>query len=97
MDNIEITQQQTDIMDISQEECAEVIQAISKIRRFGLYSEHNGVTNKEHLEEEVGDLMCMLNLLDEFGLVDWTIVSLHAQNKRKKLQRWTKIFEEQNA
>jgi NTP pyrophosphatase (non-canonical NTP hydrolase) len=94
MDSIEITQKQNDIMDISQEECAEVIQAISKIRRFGLNSEHNGVTNKEHLEEEVGDLMCMFNLLDEFGLVDWTRVSMHAQNKRKKLQTWSTIFKE---
>lgn len=92
MDSIKLTQQQTDIMDISQEECAEVIQAISKIRRFGLNSEHNGVTNKEHLEEEVGDLMCMFNLLDEFDLVDWTKVSMHAQNKLKKLKTWSTIF-----
>lgn len=91
---MDITEKQNEIMDISQEECAEVIQAISKIRRFGLLTEHDGETNKDHLEEEVGDLMCMLNLLDEFGLVDWTKVSLHAQNKRKKLQRWTKIFED---
>ena len=92
MDSIKITKQQNDIMDISQEECAEVIQAISKIRRFGLNSEHNGVTNKEHLEEEVGDLMCMFNLLDEFDLVDWTKVSMHAQNKLKKLKTWSTIF-----
>ena len=91
---MEITQKHSEIMDVTQEECAEVIQAISKIRRFGLESEHNSVTNKEHLEEEVGDLMCMLNLLDEFGLVDWTKVSLYAQNKRRKLQKWTTIFEE---
>lgn len=96
MDIMDITEKQSEIMDISQEECAEVIQAISKIRRFGLLTEHDGETNKDHLEEEVGDLMCMLNLLDEFGLVDWTIVSLHAQNKRKKLQKWTKIFENEN-
>lgn len=94
MERMEITQKHSEIMDVTQEECAEVIQAISKIRRFGLESEHNGVTNKEHLEEEVGDLMCMLNLLDEFGLVDWTRVSLYAQNKRRKLQKWTTIFEE---
>lgn len=94
MTSTEITEKQNEIMDISQEESAEVIQAISKIRRFGLNSEHNGVTNKEHLEEEVGDLTCMLNLLSEFGLVDWDKVQVHAINKRKKLQVWTKIFEE---
>jgi NTP pyrophosphatase (non-canonical NTP hydrolase) len=93
MDNIEILDKQNDIMDISQEECAEVIQAISKIRRFGLNSEHNGISNKAHLEEEVGDLQCMFELLKEFGLVDWANVEMHAQNKRKKLQKWTTIFD----
>lgn len=89
----DLTHKQKEVFAIAQEECAEVIQAISKITRFGLANDHMGVTNKEHLEEEVGDLMCMLNLLDEFDLVDWTRVSIHAQNKRKKLQQWTTIFE----
>lgn len=92
--NMNINDKQNEIMNIAQEECAEVIQAISKIRRFGLMTSHNGETNKEHLEEETGDLMCMLQLLEEFGLVDWTRVSLYAQNKRRKLQKWTTIFEE---
>ena len=90
----ELTYKQKEIFAITQEECAEVIQAISKVQRFGLINTHKGETNKEHLEEEVGDLMCMLNLLDEFGLVDWTKVSLHAQMKRKKLQQWSTIFED---
>ena len=92
MDIMDITVKQNEIMDISQEECAEVIQAISKIRRFGLNSEHNGVTNKEHLEEEVGDLRCMLDLLEEFGLVDGMAVKRYSINKRNKLQQWTNIF-----
>jgi NTP pyrophosphatase (non-canonical NTP hydrolase) len=93
MNIIKITDKQNDIMDVSQEECAEVIQAISKIRRFGLNSEHNGVSNKSHLEEEVGDLQCMIELLKEFGLVDCSNVEVHAQNKRKKLQKWSTIFD----
>ena len=80
-----------EIMNIAQEECAEVIQAISKIRRFGLMTEHNEVTNKAHLEEEVGDLLCMLQLMEENEIVDWTRVSLHAQWKREKLKRWSVI------
>ena len=85
---------QKEILLIAQEECAEVTQAISKVFRFGMDAEYNDRTNRERLTEEVGDLMCMLNLMDEFDLVDWTMVSLHAQNKRKKLQKWSDIFKE---
>ena len=47
-----------EILLITQEECAEVTQAISKVFRFGMDDEYNGVTNREHLEEELGDLLC---------------------------------------
>lgn len=92
---MELTAKQNEIMSIAQEECAEVIQAISKINRFGLKNSHAGVTNKEHLEEEVGDLMCMFELLEEFDLVDWTKVAIHASNKREKLQQWATIFNDE--
>jgi NTP pyrophosphatase (non-canonical NTP hydrolase) len=81
-----------EVMAITQEECAEVIQALSKIMRFGLDSVHNGVSNKEQLEEEIGDLMCMLQLLDEFQMVDWSRVSMAALAKRAKLTKWSGIF-----
>ena len=84
-----------EIMDITQEECAEVIQAISKIRRFGLMSEHKGVTNKAHLEEEVGDLMCMIELMTKFGLIDKIAVLEAATRKRTKLEQWSEIFNDE--
>lgn len=80
-----------EIMDIAQEECAEVIQAISKIRRFGLKTEHNGVTNQAHLEEEVGDLMCMVELMVENGTIDQVSVLEAAKRKRAKLAQWSGI------
>ena len=47
-----------EILDITQEECAEVVVAISKISRFGIdnYKPGKPLTNRQHLEEEVGDL-----------------------------------------
>jgi NTP pyrophosphatase (non-canonical NTP hydrolase) len=80
-----------EIMQIAQEESAEVIQAISKVFRFGMESEHNGVTNREHLQVEVGDVLCMIDLMEEFGLIDWTAVELAKTAKREKLQKWSKI------
>ena len=43
-----------EVMDILQEECAEVIQAVSKINRFGADNVKPGKpkTNREQLEEE---------------------------------------------
>ena len=50
---------------IAQEECAEVVQAISKIFRFGLDEMYEGRTNRERLEMELGDLQCMITLLKQ--------------------------------
>lgn len=86
-----MNEQAKEIMLIAQEECAEVTQAISKCFRFGFCSEYNGRTNKERLEEEMGDLMCMFQMMEERGLVDWTAVSLAAQAKRTKLKTWSNI------
>ena len=45
-----------EILSITIEEAAEIIQAISKIFRFGIDTSWKGETNREHLEEEIGDL-----------------------------------------
>lgn len=80
-----------EVMLIAQEECAEVTQAISKVFRFGFDEEYNGKSNREHLEEEIGDLLCMLQLMEEKKLIDWTHVSVYAQKKREKLKTWSNI------
>ena len=84
---------QNEVLDITQEECAEVIQAISKIRRFGWLSKHptSSQTNRQHLEEEVGDLVCMFDLMRESGMIDWAEVIEHSDNKREKLKKWSNI------
>ena len=82
-----------EIYAITQEECAEVVQAISKVMRFGLDSTHNGRTNRDHLEEEIGDLQCMINLLVEAGVCDTVSVLEAARRKRSKLEQWSTIFD----
>ena len=83
-----------EIYAITQEECAEVVQAISKVMRFGLDTTHNGRTNRDHLEEEIGDLQCMINLLIERGVCDMVSVLEASKRKRDKLQTWSTIFNE---
>jgi NTP pyrophosphatase (non-canonical NTP hydrolase) len=83
-----------EILTIAQEECAEVIQVISKIFRFGLDEVPSGITftNKERLEEELGDLQCMVNLMIEHGIVRKDKLDEAEVKKYEKLQVWSNIF-----
>lgn len=82
-----------EILLITQEECAEVTQAISKVFRFGMEDEFRGQTNREHLEEEVGDLMCMIDLLIDSGIINHNAVNCAKQEKLHKLGKWSSIFQ----
>lgn len=83
-----------EILDITAEECAEVIVAISKINRFGIdnYKPNKPLTNRQHLEEEVGDLLAMVDLLEEFKIVDMKSVNTARIAKIEKLKLWSNIF-----
>ena len=85
----------SEILLITQEECAEVSQAISKVFRFGMDDEYKGITNREHLEEEIGDLMCMIDLLIENGIISESAVMTAKNEKMNKLMTWSGIFKEQ--
>ena len=54
-----------ELLTILQEECAEVSQAAAKCIRFGMDSTYLKKTNHERLEEEIGDLLGMLKLIDD--------------------------------
>lgn len=83
-----------EVLDILQEECAEVIQAVSKCYRFGLDNVKPGKpkTNREHLAEELGDLQAMIDLCILFDLVGSEQVSIAADNKIAKLKKWSNIY-----
>jgi NTP pyrophosphatase (non-canonical NTP hydrolase) len=84
-------EQVKEILCITQEECAEVSQAISKIFRFGIDSEWNGKTNKQRLEEEVGDLYAMIEMLKQEGIIDSEAVEVAKNKKLTKLTLWSSI------
>ena len=85
---------QKEALDILQEECAEVIQAVSKISRFGLDNLKPGKpkTNREHLEEEIGDLLAMVDILTRNGVIDPANIEIAAKAKIEKLKKWSNIF-----
>ena len=60
------------LLDKLQEEAAEVIQAVSKIRRFGENSNHpdRTTTNKQELVTELEDLLAILAALEYCKYLD---------------------------
>lgn len=88
--------QTKEAMDILQEECAEVIQAVSKISRFGIDNFKPGKpkTNREHLEEELGDMLAMIDILVEKGIVSEVHLESAKTAKIEKLKQWSNIYEQ---
>ncbi len=80
------------------EEASEVIQLVSKSYRFGFYETHlkSGMTNRDRLTEELGDLQCMIDLLTENDIIDIHHLRKSAERKRFKLQQWSNLFRNDN-
>jgi len=74
-------------LTILSEECAEVIQANSKLIRFGVDNEEN----KAHLEQELGDIMAMVCILDYYGYVNIENIASHMGPKMEKLKKFSTI------
>jgi NTP pyrophosphatase (non-canonical NTP hydrolase) len=85
-----------EVMDILQEECAEVIQAVSKVSRFGIdnYKPGKPKTNREHLEEELGDVLAMIDIMLEFSVVSIDNLETAKKAKIEKLKQWSNIYEQ---
>lgn len=82
---------------ILSEECAEVVQAISKCQRFGIdnYKPGKPKSNRAHLEDELGDLLAMIIVLEELEVIDRTLVERASIEKRNKLRQWSTLFTDQ--
>ena len=67
-----LTKAQEEALNWTQEEAAEVIQIISKIKRHGLRSRHpyieNACSNQEELLKELGDLMAAISALGDLEI-----------------------------
>ena len=83
-----LTSKQDEILLILQEECAEVIQAVSKIKRFGL------MDNLDQLKMELADLQCMIDLVQDNNICQYEGDEFNnrIRLKREKLKRYSSIF-----
>jgi NTP pyrophosphatase (non-canonical NTP hydrolase) len=83
-----------EIILIMSEECAEVAKEVSKIMRFGPDQIKPGKdkTNIQVLEEELGDLLAMIELLvDKDVGVSNEGLELAKKAKFEKLKKWSNI------
>lgn len=88
-----ITEHQREVLVIAQEEAAEVIQEISKVFRFGIDSAHrDGMPHRQKLTSEVGDLLCMIDLMIDYRLIDPAEVEIARQAKVSKLRQHSQLY-----
>ena len=90
------SEQIQEALGILQEECAEVIVEVSKCHRFGYDSVHykTGLLHSTMLEMEVGDVLALVDILVEQGILDRDGLAVATKNKREKLKQWSSIFKE---
>tara|TARA_Y100000592_G_scaffold92352_1_gene153926 strand:+ start:70 stop:327 length:258 start_codon:yes stop_codon:yes gene_type:complete len=74
---------------ILSEECAEVIQAVSKTMRFP----EDDNKNRSRLEKELGDLQCMIDLTCKHLDIDPADVVMWSNMKAEKLKKWSNLME----
>lgn len=83
----QLTSAQAELLDILAEECAEVIQAVSKIKRHGLHSYHPDIleSNSEALNRELGDVEAIKELLASANIIDYEVIKGYMCVKAEKL------------
>lgn len=73
-------------LTILMEECGELIQACSKIIRFG-----DGYDNVRNLVQEMGDVDCLVNILQSMDIVSYTDIEEASQKKYAKLKVYSNL------
>ena len=82
------------------EECGELTQVCSKtVRKFNTIEEANSkvlnaTANRTKLIEEAGDVLCMLQLMQEHKLFAWEEIEARAVVKKNKLKKWSNLINE---
>jgi NTP pyrophosphatase (non-canonical NTP hydrolase) len=81
-------------LTILQEECAEVIVEVSKIKRFGIdsVSWKTNIPHNETLEIEVGDMLALVEILIDQGVLDSERVHSAIIAKKEKLRKFSNLF-----
>lgn len=89
----DMTPEEWEILELIQEECAEVIQAISKCKRHGFDSinptDPKPISNKNHLSAEVGQLKFWLAVAHQKGILKEEVVQESGTKKYSNAWKYT--------
>tara|TARA_B100001093_G_scaffold173961_1_gene166795 strand:- start:21640 stop:21927 length:288 start_codon:yes stop_codon:yes gene_type:complete len=79
------------LMIITAEECGELTQRCSKIIRK--YEKIDQIEEEQRIKliEEVGDVLCMINLMVEHNITDWEELNARVKVKKDKLKIWSEL------
>ena len=81
------------LMVIAAEECGELTQVCMKMmRRYDTIQDMFYSSKRQDLVEEAGDVLCMLELMIEFGLFDWDELHRRSDHKKEKLKTWSDLI-----
>jgi hypothetical protein len=90
------SEREREALTILQEECSEVIKEVSKILRFGWDSHHPNdpsTTNRNLLEEEVGQLSRMIRFMKENDYLDNGNMARASEKKVEKLKKYSSLYD----
>lgn len=74
-----------ELLVIMAEEAGEVVQECMKLVRFP-------DNNKLKLTDELGDMLCMIHLAVDHGLISWSDIVCRSKVKQDKLKKWSKLY-----
>jgi NTP pyrophosphatase (non-canonical NTP hydrolase) len=86
-----LTPGEVERLAILAEECGEVATAVGKILRFGWESQspYGGKPNRKALEQELGNVRAVVNLMLDAGDLNLNAIQSWQRNKRVALMKWT--------
>jgi len=80
------------LMAITAEECGELTQVCMKImRKYDTLADMSNDKYRKLLVEELGDVMCMIELMIEHKVVNVSEIHNRASVKREKLKKWSTL------
>jgi NTP pyrophosphatase (non-canonical NTP hydrolase) len=80
------------LMCITMEECGELTQRCSKMMRKFSTIEESTEEQRLKLLEEAGDVLCMIELMVEHGLLTDDELRVRINYKRNKLKTWSTLI-----
>jgi NTP pyrophosphatase (non-canonical NTP hydrolase) len=85
---VKLEQHHDELMTLMAEECGELVQACMKIQRHGLDPQRVAA-----LIEEVGDVQCLIDLMQVHNVMTYEEVDERIEVKKAKLKQWSSLYD----